>query len=114
MAAPGYDMYYLNVMAGPGRRVWPLCDDPAHERIRGSRDGLEVDLRLPLTSAGGDLVLTTPSLALHDALKGNGFTIAESGQGVFTGAQGGPLFRMPGLAGRCRPLLYARPGGFRH
>ena len=22
MAAPGYDLYYLNVMAGPGERAW--------------------------------------------------------------------------------------------
>ena len=29
MAAPGYDMYYLNVMAGPGaERAWLACDDP--------------------------------------------------------------------------------------
>nr|MBA2299757.1 5-deoxy-glucuronate isomerase [Chloroflexota bacterium] len=30
MAAPGYDLYYLNVMAGPGERAWRACDDPAH------------------------------------------------------------------------------------
>ena len=30
MAAPGYDLYYLNVMGGPGERVWKFCDDPAH------------------------------------------------------------------------------------
>ena len=34
MAVPGYDMYYLNVMAGPGRREWLICDDPAHSWIR--------------------------------------------------------------------------------
>lgn len=29
MAAPGYDMYYLNVMAGPGPvREWLIIDDP--------------------------------------------------------------------------------------
>ncbi|HXL95812.1 MAG TPA: 5-deoxy-glucuronate isomerase [Streptosporangiaceae bacterium] len=27
-------MYYLNVMAGPGRREWLICDDPAHSWIR--------------------------------------------------------------------------------
>jgi 5-deoxy-glucuronate isomerase len=34
MAVPGYDMYYLNVMAGPGQREWLICDDPAHAWIR--------------------------------------------------------------------------------
>jgi 5-deoxy-glucuronate isomerase len=34
MAVPGYDMYYLNVMAGPGQREWLICDDPAHSWIR--------------------------------------------------------------------------------
>lgn len=34
MAVPGYDMYYLNVMAGPGGREWLICDDPAHAWIR--------------------------------------------------------------------------------
>jgi 5-deoxy-glucuronate isomerase len=51
MAAPGYDLYYLNVMAGPGERVWRFSDDPAHAWIRGSWDGMAVDGRLPLTSA---------------------------------------------------------------
>jgi 5-deoxy-glucuronate isomerase len=36
MAVPGYDMYYLNVMAGPGERRWLICDDPAHAWIRES------------------------------------------------------------------------------
>ncbi len=53
MAAPGYDLYYLNVMAGPGdARVWAICDDPAHAWVRGTWDGQPVDPRLPLTSAG--------------------------------------------------------------
>ena len=31
VAAPGYDMYYLNVMAGPGaERAWKIVDDPEH------------------------------------------------------------------------------------
>ncbi|MBV9449765.1 MAG: 5-deoxy-glucuronate isomerase [Streptosporangiaceae bacterium] len=34
MAVPGYDMYYLNVMAGPGKREWLICEDPAHSWIR--------------------------------------------------------------------------------
>ncbi|OLD11762.1 MAG: 5-deoxy-glucuronate isomerase [Chloroflexi bacterium 13_1_40CM_3_70_6] len=33
-AAPGYDLYYLNVMAGPVRR-WCVTFDPDHERLRG-------------------------------------------------------------------------------
>jgi 5-deoxy-glucuronate isomerase len=34
MAVPGYDLYYLNVMAGPGKREWLICDDPVHSWIR--------------------------------------------------------------------------------
>ncbi len=31
MAVPGYDLYYLNVMAGPGpERAWRITTDPAH------------------------------------------------------------------------------------
>ena len=51
MAAPGYDLYYLNVMAGPGQRRWLFSDDPAHAWIRGTWAGQEMDPRLPLTSA---------------------------------------------------------------
>ena len=51
MAAPDYDLYYLNVMAGPGERVWRFCDDPAHAWIRSSWAGAEIDPRLPMTSA---------------------------------------------------------------
>ena len=51
MAAPGYDLYYLNVMAGPDpERVWKICDDPAHAWVRTLWDGQEIDARLPLTS----------------------------------------------------------------
>ena len=39
MAAPGYDLYYLNVMAGPGERAWRFTDDPAHAWIRDTWDG---------------------------------------------------------------------------
>ena len=40
MAAPGYDMYYLNVMAGPGPvREWLISDDPHHGWVRQSWDG---------------------------------------------------------------------------
>jgi 5-deoxy-glucuronate isomerase len=49
MAAPGYDLYYLNVMAGPGpQRAWLICDDPNHGWVRQTWDGLAVDPRLPL------------------------------------------------------------------
>jgi 5-deoxy-glucuronate isomerase len=48
MAAPGYDLYYLNVMAGPGERVWRFCDDPAHAWVRSTWAGQPVDERLPL------------------------------------------------------------------
>jgi 5-deoxy-glucuronate isomerase len=48
MAAPGYDLYYLNVMAGPGRREWLVCHDPAHEWVRSTWAGQPVDPRLPM------------------------------------------------------------------
>lgn len=48
-AAPGYHMYYLNVMAGPGDgRVWRFCDDPAYAHIRGELEALPPDPRLPM------------------------------------------------------------------
>ena len=40
MAAPDADLYYLNVMAGPGpERVWLICDDPAHAGVRETWEG---------------------------------------------------------------------------
>jgi len=45
MAAPGYDLYYLNVMAGPGPRAWSICDDPAHAWVRGTWPTLDFDPR---------------------------------------------------------------------
>jgi 5-deoxy-glucuronate isomerase len=54
MAAPGYDLYYLNVMAGPGeQRAWRFCDDPAHAWVRGTWAEQAIDPRLPMTSPGG-------------------------------------------------------------
>ena len=48
MAAPGYDLYYLNVMAGPGPvREWLISDDPHHGWVRQSWDGQDIDPRLP-------------------------------------------------------------------
>ncbi|MFC5751220.1 5-deoxy-glucuronate isomerase [Actinomadura rugatobispora] len=54
IAAPGYDLYYLNVMAGPGaERAWLICDDPAHAWIRDTWPGRPADPRLPMCSAAG-------------------------------------------------------------
>jgi 5-deoxy-glucuronate isomerase len=53
VAAPGYHMYYLNVMAGPGEeRAWKIVDDPEHAWLRGTWEGQDVDPRLPLRSRG--------------------------------------------------------------
>ncbi|NGO07387.1 5-deoxy-glucuronate isomerase [Streptomyces sp. HC44] len=47
MAVPGHDMYYLNVMAGPGAdRAWLICDHPDHAWIRDTWPGQPVDPRL--------------------------------------------------------------------
>ena len=47
MAAPGYDLYYLNVMAGPGpTRAWLICDDPKHTWVRDTWRDQEIDPRL--------------------------------------------------------------------
>jgi 5-deoxy-glucuronate isomerase len=49
MAAPGYDLYYLNVMAGPSeQRAWLICDDPAHGWVRETWADQAVDPRLPI------------------------------------------------------------------
>ncbi|MFF1634693.1 5-deoxy-glucuronate isomerase [Leifsonia sp. NPDC058248] len=48
VAAPGYDLYYLNVMAGPDAdRSWLISDDPAHGWVRQTWEGQEFDPRLP-------------------------------------------------------------------
>ncbi|MCT9139262.1 5-deoxy-glucuronate isomerase [Streptomyces violarus] len=48
VATPGYDLYYLNVMAGPGQdRAWLICDDPAHGWVRSTWDHQDIDDRLP-------------------------------------------------------------------
>jgi len=47
MAAPGYDLYYLNVMAGPGERAWRAPDDPAHAWVRETWAEQGIDPRLP-------------------------------------------------------------------
>jgi 5-deoxy-glucuronate isomerase len=48
VAAPGYDLYYLNVMAGPeAERAWLIKDDPAQAWIRTTWQGHAIDPRLP-------------------------------------------------------------------
>ncbi|MGW5852309.1 5-deoxy-glucuronate isomerase [Streptomyces sp. NPDC055254] len=58
IAAPGHDMYYLNVMAGPPGepREWLIRDHPDHRWIRDGWDGQDIDPRLPF-----------PRLPLHRA-----------------------------------------------
>jgi len=53
MAAPGYDLYYLNVLAGPAaQRTMAFRDDPAHAWIRAGWPDQPVDARLPMTGPG--------------------------------------------------------------
>lgn len=51
MTPPGYQLYYLNVMAGPGERAWLARDDPAYAWIRDTWPTQQPDPRLPLTTA---------------------------------------------------------------
>jgi 5-deoxy-glucuronate isomerase len=54
IAAPGYPMYYLNILAGPsGERSMAFCDDPAHHWVRESWAAMETDPRCPVTSHEG-------------------------------------------------------------
>ena len=54
IAAPGYPMYYLNVMAGPAaERSMAICDDAAHGWVRDTWAGMPLDPRVPVTSAQG-------------------------------------------------------------
>jgi 5-deoxy-glucuronate isomerase len=47
VAAPGFDMYYLNVMAGPGaERVWKISDHPDQAWVRSTWETQSVDPRL--------------------------------------------------------------------
>ncbi|MDR2996857.1 MAG: 5-deoxy-glucuronate isomerase [Microbacterium sp.] len=53
VAAPGYDLYYLNVMAGPDpERAWLISDDPAHAWVRENWPDESMDGRLPYTAEG--------------------------------------------------------------
>ena len=48
IAAPGYTMYYLNVLAGPGgERSMAFCDDPTHHWVRDTWADMATDPRVP-------------------------------------------------------------------
>jgi 5-deoxy-glucuronate isomerase len=49
IATPGYDLYSLNVMAGP-ERVWRFRDHPDYAWIRETWDGQRIDPRLSLAA----------------------------------------------------------------
>jgi 5-deoxy-glucuronate isomerase len=54
MAAPGYDLYFLNVLAGESEpRTMSFCDDPTHAWVRDSWKNQPVDPRLPLITHRG-------------------------------------------------------------
>ncbi len=54
IAAPGYSMYYLNVLAGPGgERSMAFCDDPAHHWVRAEWERMPTDPRCPMVTADG-------------------------------------------------------------
>lgn len=52
VAAPGYPLYYLNVMAGPNpERTMAIVDDPAYAWVRESWNGMATDPRVPMVAA---------------------------------------------------------------
>jgi 5-deoxy-glucuronate isomerase len=52
MAAPGHDLYFLNVLAGPGaQRSLAFSDDPAHAHVRQEWESMTPDPRVPLVVA---------------------------------------------------------------
>ena len=54
IAAPGYPMYYLNVLAGPGgERSMAFCDDPTHHWVRETWADMATDPRCPMTTKDG-------------------------------------------------------------
>ncbi|QEO14389.1 5-deoxy-glucuronate isomerase [Agromyces intestinalis] len=66
-AAPGADLYYLNVMAGPGaERAWLISDDPTQAWVRDGWPAQGIDPRLPYGSTR-----TGTSGAPHRADEGN-------------------------------------------
>ena len=47
-ATPGYDLYFMNVMAGPDPdRSWNIVDDPNHGWVRDTWEAEGPDPRLP-------------------------------------------------------------------
>lgn len=53
-AAPNYDLYYLNVMAGPdSERAWLISDDPDQAWVRDSWTLQQIDDRLPYLNSEG-------------------------------------------------------------
>lgn len=51
VAAPGYHLYYLNVLGGPNaERTMAFCTDPAHAWLWQAWEGVPKDARLPLTT----------------------------------------------------------------
>ncbi len=61
VALPGYPMYYLNVLAGPGaQRSLAFSDDPAHAWVRPSWEGEARDPRVPMTTAAGPNASQSP------------------------------------------------------
>jgi len=56
-APPGYDLYYLNVLAGPGpSRRMSFQDDPAWHWVREAWAAEPPDPRVPMTGPGGPVV----------------------------------------------------------
>src|SRR5262245_50804169 len=54
VAAPDHDLYYLNVLAGPGEsRSMAFCDDPDHHWVRDAWTRTKPDPRVPMTSDRG-------------------------------------------------------------
>ncbi|HUH08623.1 MAG TPA: 5-deoxy-glucuronate isomerase [Egibacteraceae bacterium] len=54
IAPPGYELYYLNVLAGPAEeRTMAFCTDPAHDWLWGAWQTVAADPRAPLTTAQG-------------------------------------------------------------
>jgi 5-deoxy-glucuronate isomerase len=52
VAAPGYPLYYLNVMAGPNpERTMAIVDDEPYAWVRDSWNGMEADPRVPMIAA---------------------------------------------------------------
>jgi 5-deoxy-glucuronate isomerase len=61
VAAPGYPLYYLNVMAGPALdRGMSICDDPAHTWERDAWADQPIDPRCPVTDAHGRVQRDAP------------------------------------------------------